>query len=260
MGKAPQQPQLAEEEEEEEEETETETAEVQNHARSQDCGHESMECTPSSSTAFSEAKTETSIALDSIEDLVNEENMEQDAAQIYDIVQRYYHYHQRYNAGDAKDFQMPVEERLEQPLDQLLTWSMVAFESIEEDFLTTFHDKAIEDEQRKPGTAVEIEKQDASAASTTAARKVSLQENAANSSEKKSDANATKAMHVHPLERVGLFDVGSGSSGTTSSRSSDNMSQISDNDDDDRSLSFNGSNGSMFYYRCAKNSLVGADM
>ena len=105
-------------------------------------GEVNMSC-HSSTTSNDPLSSTSSIELISINDLQKEVgSMEHDAGQIYEIVERYYHYHKVYNAGKTEHFSVPLKERLQQPLDQLLAWTMVAFEEIENDFLTSFHDKA----------------------------------------------------------------------------------------------------------------------
>ena len=98
----------------------------------------------STTTSSNPPSSSSSIELDPMGDLLDDGNMEQDAAQILEIVERYYHYHNSYGAGKAEHFTLSLEERLQEPLDQLLVWTMVAFEEIEKDFLTSFHEKAME--------------------------------------------------------------------------------------------------------------------
>jgi len=95
--------------------------------------------------------TSSSIDLALFEGLHNDDGTEQDTSQIYEIVKRYYHYHNLYNAGIAEHFEVPLEQRLQQPLDQLLSWTMAAFEEIEKDFLMSFEDgEEIDRESRTP--------------------------------------------------------------------------------------------------------------
>ena len=214
-------------------------AEMQKSINNEDIpGHESMHCTPSSSTVNSDTKTDISIDLGPIEDMVQEENAEQDEAQIYAIVRRYYQYHQRYNAGNPKEFAMPLEKRLEQPLDHLLSWTMVAFESIEQDFLTSFHTKAKGDDTKKAVDDEAVEREESSAEATN--KGGSNKEDPAITEKKK---NYKRADHV--LERVGIFGIESGSSDSVSSSATSGGY-----DGDNLSLRSYEEEDSMFYYRC----------
>lgn len=152
------------------------------------------------------------IDLGLIEDIQNGETLHHDAAQIYDIVKRYYHYHKQHNAGDPRDFAVPLERRLKEPLDKLLTWTTVAFESIEDDFLASFNDDGMEAKSNcKPARMEEGE---------NAANKISFNE---------------KQEKMHPLERVGLFHANSSDSDSTRSSVYDTDDDMSADQDDDQS-------------------------
>ncbi|CAB9501134.1 expressed unknown protein [Seminavis robusta] len=187
------------------------------------------------------------ILMDDVQQFEQFENTEQEAAQIIEIVERYYHYHTRYNAGNPDHFVMPLSERKKQPLDQLLGWTMVAFEEIERDFLTSFHNKAKEDGQMKTGAMFGEESSQERDANPTC--KVDAKEKSTRRAVPKAgddggndgDDEKSKGRHkksTDPLERVGIFNLDDLDS------SSSNMSDDSTFDDDDEDDS--GSSSSLF--------------
>jgi hypothetical protein len=206
-----------------------------------------------------ERSNSSGIGLVNIDDLDHYENTEQDTAQIFEIVQRYYHYQTRYGAGKPEHFEVPLEKRLEQPVDQLLSWTMVAFEEIEKDFLTSFHENAMEPESNSEREEEEEEDEDvvtvkeemeAVAAQAGGEREDEFEEDEEHDGhdghddhddeEEEEKEEKNKRLTMDPLVRLGIFSMGALSSATSSEYDTSDSSLSTDDEDDNSSMSHGG--------------------